>query len=123
MLPAVSSGDGFVGAVEARLLSAKTRDPGPWVRPALDRSRWVYFIRGGDMIKIGTAKCVRSRLAELQVGSPVILELLLAIPGSRDLERHLHIQHQALRAHGEWFRAEGPLLNHIERIRDRRGSR
>ena len=87
---------------------------------ALDRTGWVYFVQGADLIKIGTTRTVNKRILALCGGSPVPLKLLLVIPGSTELERCLHRQHENARAHGEWFRSTERLLSHIERLRLRR---
>lgn len=81
----------------------------------------VYFVRGADLIKIGTTTGpMWRRLSSLQCSSPVPLQLLLIISGGREIEWHLHQQHRALRVHGEWFRAEPSLIAHIARLQARR---
>ena len=70
---------------------------------------WVYFIRateGPPRIKIGlAATSVSRRIAELQTGSPVKLELLHKLPVENPLmvEREMHNRFAHLRVHGEWF--------------------
>lgn len=69
-------------------------------------TRWcrVYFIRGGGLVKIGYSECPTSRMADLQAGSPIKLELLGTIRGQRGTEEALHKKFSHLRKHGEWFR-------------------
>lgn len=88
-------------------------------RAPTDRSSFVYFIRGGDMIKIGYAKDPKTRLRDLQVGSPVRLEILVTIPGCHSVEKGIHARFRKLRSHGEWFRAEESLLDFVEEMKRR----
>jgi len=77
---------------------------------------WVYFIQAGDdgPIKIGITKNVESRRAGLQPGSPIVLSLLCAIPGTRANERMLHKHFADDRLHGEWFNPHPELLEYID---------
>ncbi len=111
-LPPVSSGEAFEAAAEMALVKHDA-PPRRWARPPIDRSSFVYFVRASDMIKIGTSTNVSKRICALQTASPVRLDLLLVIPGSADLERELHRKHAKLRSHGEWFRAEPALVEHV----------
>ena len=66
-------------------------------------------------MKIGWARSVAKRLGELQIGSPVKLRLLLAMPGSRAREAELHERFAHARLRGEWFDGADPALRaHIE---------
>lgn len=78
----------------------------------------VYFIgpKRGDLVKIGYAADLVSRLRHLQTGSPVKLEVLAAIAGGLDLERTYHRQFAAHRLHGEWFTPHPDILAEIERL-------
>lgn len=120
-LPAVSCGDHFVGAVENRILALDSaRAPLPRAsRQPMDRTSWVYFIRGGELIKVGTSKDVEARLASLRTGSPLPLELVYVMRGSRDLEQCLHGRFESLRSHGEWFHAREPLISFISEMKRR----
>lgn len=69
-------------------------------------------------IKIGRARNVEDRIAELQVGSPTPLELLgtikvLSEGHAKGLERALHNTFDAYRVSGEWFTAAQPLREFI----------
>jgi hypothetical protein len=77
---------------------------------------WIYFIRAGDFVKIGFAREVTNRLPRLQTGSPVKLELLMAIQGKASLEKDFHRKFAKLRAHGEWFKLEGALSAYLDRF-------
>lgn len=111
------SGESLYGCIELWLVKRGT--PLCPRTPRLPNDGWVYFVRGADKIKIGTTGSVARRLATLRCASPVELTLLHSMPGSQRVERHLHRQFADLRMHGEWFRAEEPLLSHIARLRER----
>lgn len=77
----------------------------------------VYFAASLDLIKIGTtANGVEHRIAEIQRMSAAPIQVLKHVAGGTLYERELHARFAALRSHGEWFRAEEPLLSFIERI-------
>jgi len=69
----------------------------------------VYFIgyqgTEGCQIKIGLAKDIRRRRMQLQIGSPVTLEIMGWIQSRDDasLERALHAKFKKHRERGEWF--------------------
>lgn len=63
----------------------------------------VYFIRGGDRIKIGTSRQLESRFGALRSSSPVDLEILATVPGDRVLEQSLHRELAKHRVNFEWF--------------------
>lgn len=64
---------------------------------------YVYAIRAGQRVKIGVAKHPHRRLAAMQIGSPVDLELLATLPGGFELEAAIHDALQPYHSHGEWF--------------------
>lgn len=75
---------------------------------------FVYFLRGGDHVKIGHSRDVEKRRAELQTGNPYQLELLAQVPGSPVDERALHKRFAAERVAGEWFRITPELEQVIQ---------
>lgn len=72
----------------------------------------VYYMRIGNRVKIGTSTNLRDRLEAINPE-----ELLALEAGDARLERRRHRQFAALRTHGEWFRLEGALRDHIEALR------
>ncbi len=73
---------------------------------------YIYFIRAGklkkDPIKIGLAKNIEKRLADLQVANPYQLQLIMAFPtNSRKhaemVEKRLHRYFKHKHIRGEWF--------------------
>jgi hypothetical protein len=79
----------------------------------------VYFIQAGDRVKIGFAKDVAARLAQLQTGNACRLKLLAVIPnGSHALERRLHAFFAEHRVRNEWFQFSGNMATLIKSIRE-----
>lgn len=72
----------------------------------------VYYMRLASLIKIGWTTNLTKRL---EVIHPE--EVMATEPGDRTRERERHEQFAAQHAHGEWFRLEAPLTNHIEALR------
>jgi hypothetical protein len=77
----------------------------------------VYFV-GGDVgaIKIGLARDVEKRLAEIQAHSPIPVSALAITEGGRGVELAYHRQFAAHRLHGEWFERHPDILAEIERL-------
>ena len=71
----------------------------------------IYFIRCGKKgpIKIGYAKDVEKRMADLQIGNPYQLFLIAAVPvksmaHGKQVEKWLHQRFKTQHIRGEWFR-------------------
>ncbi len=81
---------------------------------------FVYFIQSGPggPIKIGFASNPLARLAELQVGNPHPLAMLLLIRGTRR-DEYLTAYNFAGRIRGEWFHPSQEILAYIESMRFR----
>lgn len=71
----------------------------------------------GEYVKIGWSTQVRRRLLAMQTYIPTSLKIYSVISGSRTTEASLHARFADLRANGEWFRLEGPLLEWVSRNR------
>jgi len=77
----------------------------------------IYAVRAGDFIKVGFTKSdVSERIAKLQTGCPLSLELVATGPGGRYMERGLHDVLKSFHVHGEWFRAEPLVLEIIQKF-------
>lgn len=74
----------------------------------------VYFIRSGDLVKIGTTVDLVARMKTFNLPT---LTVLATEPGYHARERELHKQFKALRYEREWFRLEEPLISYINEIR------
>ena len=77
----------------------------------MPRIHVVYYLRRADRVKIGTSGTPKQRLAALGPGELLALEL-----GGRALEQQRHREFAEYRVGGEWFRAEGAVLEHIGAI-------
>lgn len=76
----------------------------------------VYFVHApaANLLKIGfTARPFALRLMQLRSNSPVSLDVLAVIRGTRDSERKLHARFLKLWSHGEWFRDDAGLLSYV----------
>jgi hypothetical protein len=91
-------------------------DTGPNKVPPTREHRFVYFLRGGDLIKIGTTIDVDKRIRNIGTMSPVALELMKFVQGDERFEKSLHLTFSHLCDHGEWFRATPELLTYIENL-------
>ncbi len=81
---------------------------------------WIYFAKmtdseGRALIKIGHSRNVSLRRKILQTGAPARLEMLGVIKGGEAVERRLHQRFHASHVHGEWYRADKPLLDYVRR--------
>jgi hypothetical protein len=74
----------------------------------------VYFVRMGDLIKIGTTTNLHSRISSLSL---TMSHVLATERGSYSREGDLHRRFASLREHGEWFRAEPELLDYIKSLK------
>lgn len=74
-----------------------------------DRPCFVYLLRAGNAVKIGIAVNIGARLAALQSGNPLPIEIVgrRRFPNTLaalEAERSLHKRFCDQRAQGEWFR-------------------
>ncbi len=72
----------------------------------------VYYVRRGDVIKIGTTTEPAIRFRTLMPD-----EILAVEPGGEDLETARHRQFDHLRRRGEYFRVAPELLEHARQLR------
>jgi hypothetical protein len=72
----------------------------------------VYYMRLGNLVKIGFTANLTNRMGSIRPQ-----ELMVTEPGGREREQERHAQFADLKAHGEWFRLESPLTEHIEAVR------
>lgn len=80
-------------------------------------SDWVYAVRFGEYVKIGSTTDPASRLRGLPgtILKPSDLdttdvEPLCAVPGNAETERLLHLMWVTFRAVGEWFHATDHIV-------------
>lgn len=76
--------------------------------PADYHAAVVYYVRVGELVKIGTTEQLKVRMRSYPPGS----KLLAKEQGGHELETTRHHQFRHLLAHGnEWFRADQELLD------------
>jgi hypothetical protein len=76
----------------------------------------IYFIKPKGMagpIKIGCSDKPALRLYAQMVASPFPLEIMVSIPGDRNLERNLHECFADCHSHCEWFHPNKRLIDGI----------
>jgi DNA-binding XRE family transcriptional regulator len=76
----------------------------------------VYFIKQNDYIKIGYTNNFNKRLNQLQVSSPVKLEVLGIIKGTKDDESNYHKMFSKYHSNGEWFNCNEELISYIDKL-------
>ena len=105
-----------------RLANAKHGNlAGEFYMPTAARDSFVYFIQGGDYIKIGKAVDPAGRLAQLRLGGVIVpddiklseIKMVGIERGGRDRESALHRKFARLRVAGEWFHADLRLVDYI----------
>ena len=74
----------------------------------------VYFIKQGDYVKIGFTNRFKARLTQLQVSSPIKLEVLAIIDGDKSDEQKFHEQFKHISSNGEWFMQCDELKSFID---------
>lgn len=82
----------------------------PTVKP-YDGDVYLIGVDPGGLVKIGVSVNPHARLAQIQLMSPVRLEVLATIPcGGYDMETRLHQRFAKDRSHGEWFHPSADLF-------------
>ncbi len=79
--------------------------------------RHLYFIAAAGLIKIGITDGLAKRVDTLRTQSPVPIELMLTVRGTRRHEAGLHLLFSAERSHGEWFRATDRLVSFVDELK------
>lgn len=91
-----------------------------WTEFRAERSDlWLtYYIRarGTGDIKIGKSNHVRQRMISLWTGASRGLDLIACYPASVNHEAEIKEEFSSLRLCGEWYRAGGELLTHLQLI-------
>jgi len=76
----------------------------------------IYFIGNREIkrVKIGYSVSAEKRLKDIQLCSPVKLEILCTIEGNMECEKKLHRKFANDRFHGEWFALTDEVIGFIE---------
>lgn len=77
----------------------------------------VYAIQAGRHVKIGKSVNIADRLSTLQTAHPEPLHFLGMLSPEPEEERWFHRKLGKYRAHGEWFRLEGEVIETIRQVR------
>jgi hypothetical protein len=93
-----------------------TRDSAAKLGTACGPGSIVYYIRRGELIKIGTTTDPVTRFATLLPD-----EVLAAEPGGQPEEYLRHRQFRHLRRHGEYFEMADELMAHVLAVREAHG--
>lgn len=65
---------------------------------------YVYVVKANGLYKIGSAKDLDRRLAQLRTASPYIQEVdFIVCVAYREIEKHIHALFSQKREAGEWF--------------------
>jgi hypothetical protein len=75
---------------------------------------YILHDRAVQRVKIGKARDVPRRIAQLQTGSSTPLEFMLFMAHCGWLEATIHAAFGQYRAQGEWFTCSGPVVRFIE---------
>jgi Meiotically up-regulated gene 113 len=86
--------------------------------PTAHKPTYVYFVRIGKFIKIGFTTNLRGRLKSFRGTSAEPIEVLLIVPGGRELEQRLHALFCEDRISNEFFRNEFLLNEFIHGAKD-----
>jgi len=78
----------------------------------------IYFIRFNGFVKIGFSNNPNKRIASLQVGLPIEVEVLNISKGSRADEKSLHKLFINSKAKGEWFEFTDDIKEYIKSLND-----
>ncbi len=76
----------------------------------------IYIVKQLDYVKIGFTSRFKKRFQELQVASPVKLEVLGLIKGDRVNEKNFHDAFKHLSSNGEWFLYNDEIERFVETL-------
>ena len=77
----------------------------------------IYFVKSWNAIKIGFSTDIKTRLAQLQTGSPFEIELLGFFAGTEQDEVETLGRFSPLRIRGEWFYPHPELIAFINKMK------
>ena len=76
----------------------------------------IYIVKQLDYVKIGYTSRFKKRFQQLQVASPVKLEILALIKGDRVDEKNYHDAFKHLSSNGEWFFYNDEIERFVEAL-------
>lgn len=98
---------------DARTLVGSRAIPEPGTETRGLHEPVVYFVRIGDLVKIGTTTNLRKRLSTIGAGYLDDGNALLCLKGGRELERRMHREFADIRIKRELFRDDWLLAEFI----------
>lgn len=69
-----------------------------------NKRKFLYFIKAGDNVKIGTSSNVDRRAKQIQTGNPNKVEKLAEFEGFAEREAGIHKELSDIHVNGEWFK-------------------
>lgn len=75
---------------------------------------YVYFLRGGNEVKIGFSTNLPQRLEKLRNGNAYPVFICRYVEGTPTTERQFHKRFAEYRLRGEWFDLRGSLARFLE---------
>ncbi|MEQ5789067.1 GIY-YIG nuclease family protein [Erythrobacter sp. NFXS35] len=92
------------------------------MRRETEPSCYVYFFQAANgPIKIGIARNVPNRLAQVQSHNAYLVDVLAITEGGRAQEMAYHRRFKQWRLKGEWFEPAADILAEIDRLGQHRG--
>lgn len=91
----------------------RPRLTGDEIRELAGAPAHVYFIYSGGLIKIGYSSNWVQRLEDISQGCPHPAEMILVMPGDREMEAGYHKLFAEYRMNREWFRCEGKMRDFL----------
>lgn len=83
--------------------------------PIRGDSKFIYLAEAQNgLVKIGVSSWPVSRVAAINLHSPIACRLIAMWPGYTDDERALHRRFAAFRRHNEWFVMHGEMLAFVD---------
>jgi DNA-binding XRE family transcriptional regulator len=76
----------------------------------------IYVVKQSDYVKIGYTSRFKKRLQQLQVSSPVKLEVLALIKGDKVDERNFHDAFKHISSNNEWFHYNEEIERFVEAL-------
>lgn len=89
--------------------------PPPKLAPKPKPTGYVYFLRAGNVVKIGFTTNLRQRWAALRIANPETTFICHFVKGTQRTEREFHKRFSEYRVRGEWFDIRGRLAKYLER--------
>lgn len=86
------------------------------IRELAEAPSHIYFVYSAGLVKIGYSANWPARVDSVCQGCPDHAELILVMPGDRQMERGYHALFHEYSHRGEWFRCEGKMREFLVRF-------